>query len=266
MPTLRSGIFTVFMRCSCAGGPQLCCGCAPGYTARGDSEQALKIDPQYADAKMAIGIQYFAVASLPRLVRMMVGIVGVGGNKEKGLQLLRESSANGVVTAVESRTVLSLFLRHDGRYPEALAVQHGLAVEFPRDYLFRLEEANLTKDKGDGQGAITLYKIVLADADKPGFFIDPRLQLAWFGLADTERGQNQIADAAEHYVKAAEQPKCSDWLRKRAQLNAGEMYDLLHQREKAVALYQMASAGGGDQSQADAARRLMKTPLRGQIG
>ena len=56
----------------------------------------------------------------------------------------------------------------------------------------------------------------------------------WFGLADTERGQNDIADAAEHYVKAAEQPNCSDWLRKRAQLNAGEMYDLLHQRQKAV--------------------------------
>jgi hypothetical protein len=235
-----------------------------GYSARGDSEQTLKIDPEYADAKMALGIQYFAVASLPRLVRMMVGIVGVGGNKEKGLQLLRESAAHGVVTGVESRTVLSLFLRHDARYPEALAVQHGLAVEYPRNYLFRLEEANLTKDEGTGPGAIALYKTVLADAAKPGYFVDPRVQMAWFGLADTERGQNNVAAAAEYYVKAAEQPECSDWLRRRAQLNAGEMYDLLHQREKAMQLYQMASAGGGDQSQADAARRLMKTPYAGK--
>jgi hypothetical protein len=235
-----------------------------GYAARGDSEQVLKLDPEYADAKMAIGIQQFAVASLPRWVRMMVGIMGVGGNKEKGLELLRESAAKGVVTAVESRTVESLFLRHDGRYHEALAVQHGLAAEFPRDYLFRLEEANLTKDEGNGPGAIALYKVVLADAARPGYFIDQRLQLAWFGLADTERGQNDIADAAENYVKAADQRECSDWLRKRAQLNAGEMYDLLHQRDKAVSLYQLASAGGGDQSQADAARRLMKTPYAGK--
>jgi hypothetical protein len=49
-----------------------------GYAARNDSESALKIDPQYADAKMAIGIQQFAVASLPRFVRMLVGIVGAG--------------------------------------------------------------------------------------------------------------------------------------------------------------------------------------------
>ena len=235
-----------------------------GYSARGDSEQVLKIDPDYADAKMAIGIQQFAVASLPRWVRMVVGIVGVGGNKEKGLKLLRESAAHGVITAVESRTVLSLFLRHDGRYAEALVVQRGLAEHYPHNYLFRLEEANLTKDEGDGPGAIALYKVVLADAAKPGYFADPRLQMAWFGLADTQRGQNEIADAAENYVKAADQPKCSDWLRKRAQLNAGEMYDLLHQREKAIQLYKLASQGGGDQSQADAARRLIQTPYTGK--
>ena len=235
-----------------------------GYAARNDSEQALKIDPEYADAKMAIGIQQFAVASLPRWVRLIVGIVGVGGNKEKGLDDLRDAAAHGVVTSVESRTVLSLFLRHDGRYPEALVVQHGLAEEFPHDYLYRLEEANVTKDEGNGPGAIALYKAVLADAAQPGYFIDPRLQLAWFGLADTQRGQNDIADAAVNYVHAAEQPNCSDWLRKRAQLDAGEMFDLLHQREKAVRLYEEASAGGGDQSQADMARRLMHTPYSGK--
>ena len=235
-----------------------------GYASRGDSEQVLKLDPDYADAKMAIGIQQFAVASLPRWVRILVGVVGVGGNKERGLELLREAAAHGVITSVESRTVLSLFLRHDGRYPEALAVQHGLAAEFPHDYLFRLEEANLTKDEGNGPGAIALYKVVLADAAKPGYFVDPRLQLAWFGRADTERGQNDIADAAEGYVQAAEQPNCSDWLRKRAQLNAGEMFDLLRQRGRAEQLYQMASAGGGDQSQADMARRLLKTPYAGK--
>jgi tetratricopeptide (TPR) repeat protein len=235
-----------------------------GLSARNDSEQALKIDPDYADAKMAVGIQQFAVASLPRLLRIMVGIVGVGGNKEKGLEMLRDSAAHGVVTNVDSRTVLSLFLRHDARYQEALAVQHGLAVEFPHDYLFRLEEGNLTKDKGDGPGAIRIYQQVLEDAKKPGYFTDARLQLVWFGLADTQRGQNDIFDAANNYLNAAQQPNCSDWLRKRAQLNAGEMFDLLHQRDKAVRLYQMAAAGGGDQSQADAARKYLKTPYMGK--
>ncbi len=235
-----------------------------GYAARNDSEQALKLDPQYADAKMAVGIQQFAVASLPRFVRIMVGIVGVGGNKERGLEMLRDAAAHGVATKVESRTTLSLFLRHDARYPEALAVQHGLAEEYPHDYLFRLEEANLTKDEGNGPGAIAAYRAVIADAKRAGYFIDPRLQMAYFGLADTQRGQNDARGAAENYLLAAGEPNCSDWRRRRAQLNAGEMLDLLHERAEAVKQYEMAAAPAGDQTQAETARRLMKTPYAGR--
>ena len=235
-----------------------------GLQARSDSEAVLKIDPLYADAKMAIGIQQFAVASLPRFVRMIVGIMGVGGNKEQGLAMLRESAAHGVVTGVESRTTLSLFLRHDGRYMDALQVQRGLAEQYPHDYLFQLEVANLLKDAGQGYQAIAAYERVLDDAKKPGYFIDPRLQMAWFGLADTQRGYNDIHGAANGYMQAAMQPNCSDWLRKRAQLNAGEMYDLLHDRGQAVRMYQMALTPGGDQSQASDAKRYLKTPFVGK--
>ena len=235
-----------------------------GYQARNDSEAVLKIDPQYADAKMAIGIQQFAVASLPRFVRLMVGFMGVGGSKAKGLALLRESAAQGVVTAVESRTILSLFLRHDGQYPAALEVERGLAAQFPHDYLFRLEVANLLKDEGHGPEAIEAYKQVIADSGKPGYFIDARLQMAWFGLADTERGYNDISDAAYGYTQAVGQPGCSDWLRRRAALDAGEMDDLLHHRPEAEPMYGIAAAPGGDQSQAEAARRFLKEPYAGR--
>jgi tetratricopeptide (TPR) repeat protein len=234
-----------------------------GLSSRSDSEDALRIDPDYADAKMAIGIQQFAVASLPRFLRIMIGITGVTGSKEKGLNMLRDCAAHGTVNPVECRTALSLFLRHDGRYPEALAVERGLAQEYPHDYLFRLEEANLTKDKGDGPAAIATYQRILQDAQKPGYFIDARLQMAYFGLADTLRGQNRTAEAAQNYLNAAAQPKCSDWLKRRAQLNAGQMFDLLHQRDKAIQQYKEAAAGGGDQSQADLAHKYLKTPYTG---
>lgn len=235
-----------------------------GLQARNDSERVLKLDPQYVDAKMAIGLQQFAVAALPRFLRMMVGIIGVSGSKEQGLNLLRDAGAHGVVTSVESRTALSLFLRHDARYPEALAVQRGLAEQYPHDYLFRLEVANLMKDGGQGMAAVYEYEAVLADGAKKGYFVDPRLQMAYFGLADTQRGQNMVKEAAANYLLAAQQPNCSDWLRKRAQLNAGEMFDLLHDRAQAVKMYQMAASPGGDQSQADAARKYLRNAYVGK--
>ena len=232
--------------------------------ARSDHEHVLQLDPGYADAKMVVGIHLFAVASLPRTLRILVGIAGIGGSKSRGLQYLTDAAEHGVITSVESKTTLSLFLRHDARYQEAIGWAHQLAEQYPHDYLFRLEEANLTKDAGDGPKAIAIYRTVLEDAQKKGYFVEPRLQLAWFGLADTLRGQNAVQQAADGYMQAAAQPNCSDWLRRRSQLNAGEMFDLLHERSQAKAQYQLAINGGGDSSQADAAKRYLKMPYTGK--
>lgn len=235
-----------------------------GLASRNDSEQVLKLDPAYTDAKMAVGIQQFAVASLPKMVRMLVGIAGIGGNKEQGIVLLRECAEHGTVSRVEAQTALSLFLRHDRRYAEAYQVSHHLAQQYPHDYLYRLEEANLTKDSGHGPEAIAMYQKVIADAARPGYFVEARLQLAYFGLAETQRGQSDTSAAAQSYLKAAQQPNCSDWMRRRAELNAGMMLDLLHQRDAAVQQYQLASAAGGDQSQAGDARKYLKAPYTGK--
>jgi tetratricopeptide (TPR) repeat protein len=235
-----------------------------GYSARNDSEAALKLDPQYADAWMAVGIQRFAVASLPGWLRFIVGIMGVGGNRQQGLADLRKSAEQGTVTPIESRTILSLFLRHDGRYPDALAVERDLVSQYPHNYIFCLEVANLLKDEGHGLEAIATYKQVIDEAHKPNYFVDPRLELAWFGLADTERGYNQIKEAADAFTQSANQPNSSDWLRKRAELSAGQMYDLLHERPEAIKMYEQVLNQPGDQSQSEAAHRYLQTPYQGK--
>lgn len=235
-----------------------------GLQSKDDAEEVLKIDSSYTDAKMAIGIQQYAAASLPRWLRFVVGIFGMGGSKEKGFAYLRDCMNRGTITKVESMTAMSLFLRHDGRYDEAIGVSKRLAAMYPHNYLYRLEVANLTKDAGHGPQAIAEYRAVIADANKRGYFIDPRLALAHFGLAETERGQNDIEGALQDYLEASKQPNCSDWMRKRAQLNAGMMYDLLHKRNEAIAQYKLAAAAGGDQSQASDARKYMSKPYAGR--
>jgi len=176
---------------------------------------------------------------------------------------MRRCADHGTITAVESRTATTIFLRHEGRYQDALAEQHGLAAEYPHDYLFRLEEANLTKDMGAGPHAIDVYKAVIADGAKKNYFVDPRLQLAWFGLGDTDRGQNHIAEAANDYLQVAAQPKCSEWLKRRAQLNAGEMLDQLHKRDQAIVQYR-AAAMASDSTVSGPAKQYLKTAYAGR--
>ena len=60
----------------------------------------------------------------------------------------------------------------------------SLENQYPHDFLFCLEEANLRKDAGEGMVAVDAYREVLADAAKPGYFADAKLELAYFGLGD----------------------------------------------------------------------------------
>src|SRR6202012_300045 len=136
---------------------------------------------------------------------IIAGMAGIGGAKAKGLDDLREAGGQGVITTVEARTALGLFLRREAKYDDAIAVTRSLTQQYPRDFLFRLELANLTKDAGQGPDAITQYQQVLELAKKQGYFPSAHLELAWFGMADTLEGQRNYKEAAEAYNQAAMQ-------------------------------------------------------------
>jgi hypothetical protein len=86
--------------------------------------------------------------------------------------------------------------------------------------------------------------------------------LAWFGLADTLRGQRDAAGSADAFERVLAQPTISPDLERRAQLGAGMEYDLLGKREQAEAAYRDVLALG-DSEQATDARRYLKAPYRG---
>jgi hypothetical protein len=229
--------------------------------ARSDNEKVLKLDAQYIDAKLVVGIHQYIVGSLSFGLKLVAGAAGITGSKSKGLEDLKEVGAKGVITNVEARTALGLFLRREAKYDEAIAVTRSLTEEYPRDFLFWLELANLTKDAGRGPEAIAAYRRLLDQAKKPGYFPSAHLELAWFGLADTLQGQKNYADAAEAYNEATAQPTISMDLKGRCDLNSGKMYDLLNERDMAMKQYMVVLRQDGDSAQADSARKYLKSPF-----
>ena len=229
---------------------------------RGDNEKVLSIEPTYVDADLVIGVHQYVVGSLPLAFKMMAGLVGEGGSKQKGMTLLREAGEHGVITSVEARTALMLFLRRDGKYAEAGEVASSLQRQYPRDFLFWLEEANLLKDSGEAQKAIDHYRMTLEQAKKAGYFPNAHLELAWYGLGDTLRGQHQTAASADAFSQVVIQPNVNKDLRRRAELAAGEQYDLLHDRDRATAAYQAVLKDGTETPQADDAQRFLRSPFR----
>jgi hypothetical protein len=229
--------------------------------ARSDNEKVLKLDPRYVDAMLVVGVHQYVTGSLPLGIKLLAGVAGITGSKSKGIDDLREAGAHGVISSVDARTALGLFLRREARYDEAIAVTQSLTEQYPRDFLFRLELANLTKDAGEGKAAITQYQQLIEQAKKPGYFPSAHLELAWFGLADTLQGQKNYAEAAVAYNQATTQPTISVDLKSRCDLNSGKMYDLLNERDMALKQYEVVLRQDGDSAQAESARKYLKSPF-----
>jgi hypothetical protein len=231
--------------------------------AKEDHVRVLQLDPEYIDAKLVVGVYEYVVGALPLPFKFLIGFAGVTGSKSRGLEMLRDDGNRGVVTNIEARTVVALFLRRESKYQEAIQVVRKLKSEYPHDYLFCLEEANLRKDAGEGMGAVTAYRELLAANARPGYFASTQLELAHFGLGEALRGQRHYSEAAQAYEQAAWTRDVSPELKIRALLAAGECRDLNGERAQAVKDYQAAISTGPETSRADTARKHLRNPYRG---
>jgi tetratricopeptide (TPR) repeat protein len=231
--------------------------------ARHDHERVLQIDPKYIDAKTVVGAHNYVVGSLPMPVKILAGVVGIGGSKKKGLEYLEEASKEGQESNVDARVALALFLRREARYNDAQAVVETLTVQYPKNFLFALENCNLLKDGGKGPEAVSCYEKLLNGA-KSGQYVGPHIEFAAFGLAESLRGQKDYEGALKQYDFAANVPNGQLTLKQRAELAAGEMYDVLSKRDQAIHEYQTVIAQDNSSTQAEIARKFLREPYRVQ--
>jgi tetratricopeptide (TPR) repeat protein len=231
--------------------------------AKDDDMRVLQLDPDYVDAKLVAGVYEYVVGALPWPFKLLIGFAGITGSKSRGMEMLTDDGNRGPTTSVEARTTIALFLRREGRYKEAIQVVRKLKSEYPRNYLFSLEEANLRKDAGEGMGAVDAYRAILAANARPGYFHAPRLELAYFGLGDALRGQRRYTEAAEAYEQAAAAPAVGPELKIRTLLDAGQCHDLNAERPLAVKDYQAAIDAGPTTSRADQARKYLRSAYTG---
>jgi tetratricopeptide (TPR) repeat protein len=101
-------------------------------------------------------------------------------------------------------------------------------------------------------------------AGKEGRYGNAHYEIASLSLADLFRGKNEYSEAAAAYEQASGIPKFDPDIEQRANLGAGEMYDLLKERDLALKKYQAAISAGANTPLADTANRYTKTPYQGQ--
>ncbi len=225
--------------------------------ARHDHERVLELDPNYVDAKVVVGTHLYIVGSLSWPVKVAASVAGITGNKQKGLDYLRQAAAGAhMETATDAKIILALFLRREQKYDEALKVVGGMQAQFPRNFLMAAEYAHLMNGAGHGQEAIAAYRKVLAGC-RSNAYTQCRIEVPAYGLGEALRGQRDYAAAAEAYDLAATNGRDKE-LRQKATLAAGQMYDLLQKRDTALEKYKAVIAENSTSGSADLARHYMK--------
>jgi tetratricopeptide (TPR) repeat protein len=229
--------------------------------ARHDHERVLELNPNYVDAKLVVGAHNYVMGSLPWSVKVAVALVGLTGSKEKGLQYLREVADNNGENSVDAKIVLALFLRREHRYDESRGLMHDLAVRYPRNYLFPLEEANLLRSGGHPQEAAAAYRKVWQNG-REGKYGTLHYEISAWGLGELLCNQKDYSGAAAAYELVSQAPDPDPEMLQKANLAAGEMYDQLQQRDLAMKKYQSVLAENGGTPPAEKARQHIREAYR----
>ena len=230
--------------------------------ARRDHEKVLDLDPNYVDAKLIVGTHSYVVGSLPWGVKAASSLMGLGGSKEKGLQYLKEAAAGDSETSIDAKIVLVLFMRRERRFDEALQILRSLEPQYRHNVLFALEEGNLLRAKGQNHDAESAYRRIWQDGQN-GKYAGLNFEVAAVAGGDLLRSEKNYARAAASYELVSELSKPDRQTAQKAAISAGEMYDLLHNRDQAVKRYQAALALDSASALADTARKRLKEPYAG---
>jgi len=231
-------------------------------SARHDHEKVLELDPSNVDAKLIVGAHNYVVGNLPWAVKTASSVVGLGGNKEKGLEYLHDAAAANGETSVDAKIVLVVFLRRERRFDESLQILRTLQPQYPHNVLFAMEEGNLLNAKGRPGEAAAVYRRVWQDG-RNGRYAGLHYEIAATALGDLLRSQKNYTAAAAAYEQVSEIQKPDAAIAQKAALDAGEMYDLLKKRDLALKKYEAAVALDSHSPRAEIARKRMKDPYKG---
>jgi tetratricopeptide (TPR) repeat protein len=232
-----------------------------GSAARKDHERVLQLDPTYADAKTSVGVHNYIVGSLNWAAKFGASIIGISGSKEKGLQYLREAAASGGLSSMDAKIALALFLRREEKYKEALDVVRGMTRDYPRNFLVANEYAYLLNASGNGPEAVMAFRRVLNNC-QAGRYALARPELAAFGLGEALKGQRRFSEAARAYESVSGYREVEQELVQRADLSAGEMYDAVNERERALRMYRTVIEANEASTAAKLAKKRLKQPYQ----
>lgn len=217
--------------------------------------QVIKLDPNYRDAEMTIGLYDYTIGALPLTTKIAVGFLGHRGSKKRGIATIERVAREGVWVKEDAKTLLIMLYKREGRFTEAATIARELGAKYRRNYLYRLETAEaLVSQAALERKASQPAAISAAETEAFATFetllrdkalretAGKALDLVHFKYGEALMTAGLHERAAKQFIAAASAPGGHQGLATMALLNAGRALDLNGKRNDALVQYRAVLA------------------------
>jgi hypothetical protein len=197
--------------------------------------EVIKLDPNYVDAYLSIGLYEYVIDSLPFGWRLLARFAGLKGSKAKGIEHLELVVSRGKYGADDSRVVLLGIYSKENNRERSLELISDLTTHYPRNYIFGLERASMLYRIGRPDDGSRVFAELLKDERVTAQVAD----LVNYQWGEALSKKQDYGAAIARFKDVQRWPKSNPGLISLAHLRAGEALDALGKRDDAVVEYQM---------------------------
>jgi tetratricopeptide (TPR) repeat protein len=224
-------------------------------------EKVLELDPNRKDAGLVIGTYRYIVSTLSLPMRMMAYVVGFGGGRERGIQLLQETAAQRGEMQTDALFALVLVYNRERQFDAALKALDELRRMYPRNRLVVLEAGSTALRAGRFAQADALLTEGLGILAREKRERIPGEEMLWRYKRGAARAGLGQTGAALADLRAATHADAPSWVSGRAHTELARLSLAGGDRKSAASQASRAEtlcAAGNDPACVEQARRLLK--------
>ena len=223
-----------------------------------------ELEPNNVDARLVQGLHDYIVGSLPLGYKMLGFLIGMHGDKEKGIRTVQDVAKNGKLNRVDAEIFLCALYRRENQSKLAVPLVQDLIRRYPRNYLLRMELGQMYSQSGDSvRGLQALEEVArLKASHAPGFDRVPWEKI-YYQEGSIQFWYNDLDQSLENMKKVASAGEEVDLnTGVQALLRMGQIYDMKHRRPEAIEAYKKAIAYAPQAEAAQESRKYLDTPYR----
>jgi hypothetical protein len=240
--------------------------------------EVMKLDPNFHDAELSIGINDYIVGGLPLPFKLMANVVGERGSKRRGIETLQRVAAQASWARDDAKVLLITIMKREKRYADALAISRELSVKYPRNYIFKME----TADALVSQAAVerqAAHAEAASSAEREAFAVFDALlrdrnareaaarylDLIHFKYGEALQVAGQHEHAAQEFLAAANVAGGEASVKTMAHLKAAQSLDLAGKRKEALEQYSVVMLRPNVYDSLDEAKQGMREAYKVKV-